>query len=110
MKMSLTKPIPKKMRDEMAKDPFYKQCCITGKNSKDEKIDWHHNLVYAGSRVNEPFAILPVAKSVHDNITVYKSQLDYIMWSRATPLQRQSYSKAVDYEAYYQFLKQKYEV
>jgi hypothetical protein len=35
--MSLTSPIPKEMREEMANDPFYKVCCITGRS--DEKID-----------------------------------------------------------------------
>jgi len=102
------RPIPKPLLKKMLADPFYQQCCITGKTAKDEKIELHHNLIFASRQVNEEFAILPLAKSVHDNIVYYKSLCDYIMWSRATEAQRKFYSKAIDYEQYYQFLKKKH--
>lgn len=92
----------------MLENPFYKQCCITGKTSKDEKIELHHNLIFAGKQVNEEFAILPLAKSIHENIVYYKSICDYIMWSRATLEQIKFYSKATDYQQYYQLLKKKH--
>lgn len=79
----------------MEADPFYKQCCITG--SKSGKIDWHHNLIFAGRQVNEKFCILPLLKSIHDNIVVHKEECDWIMWNRATDEEIKRYSKAIDY-------------
>lgn len=92
----------------MEADPFYKTCCISGRTSKQEKIDWHHNLIFAGRQVNEVFCILPLAKSIHDRIVEYKELCDYIMLSRATPEERSRYSKAINYELMYQNLKKKY--
>lgn len=96
--MSLTKPIPKKMREEMSADPFYKRCCVTGKTSAQEKIDWHHNFQFAGKRVNEKWCILPVCKSVHAkaDTSLVRGHLDFIMLNRATDDELQRYSKAID--------------
>lgn len=93
--MAIASPIPPKLKKEMEEDPFYSVCCITG--VKNEKIDWHHNLQFAGKRVNEKFCILPLAKSVHDNITYYKEECDWIMWNRASEEELTRYSKAIDY-------------
>lgn len=84
------------LKKKMASDPFYKQCCVTGR--KDEKIDWHHNLTFKGKRVNEEFCILPLLASVHREIIRYKEVCDWIMWNRAMPEQIKQYSVAVDYQ------------
>ena len=89
--------IPPSLREEMENDPFYKRCCITFTSS--EKIDWHHNLIFGGKQVNEKFCILPLAKSIHDNIVKYKEQCDWIMWSRASDEEIRRYSKAENYFA-----------
>ena len=88
--------IPPKMKEEMANDPFYKKCCITGRS--DEKIEWHHNLMFAGKRVSEKFAILPVLQSIHRQEAKYKDELNRIMLNRATDEELERYSKAVDYK------------
>jgi hypothetical protein len=87
--------IPDEMREEMANDPYYKKCCITGRS--DEKIDWHHNLIFAGRQVNEKWAILPLATSIHAKIHEYKDQCDKIMVSRATEDELRPYCKVIDY-------------
>lgn len=79
----------------MSSDLYYKKCCITGSTS--EKIEWHHNLIFGGRQVNEKFCILPLAKSIHDNIVKYKEICDWIMWSRATDDEIRKYSKANNY-------------
>lgn len=99
-------PIPKKLRDEMSNDPFYKRCCVSGVTS--EKIDFHHNLIFGNKQVQESFCILPLAKSIHDQITVYKDMCDWIMWSRATPDQIKKYSKAINYQRIFENLKQRF--
>jgi len=88
------RPIPKKLREELSNDPFYKKCCITGLGD----VEWHHNLIYAGRQVNEKFCILPLNKEVHKNIVKYKTRCDWIMWSRATPKEIEIYSKAYGYK------------
>lgn len=89
-------PIPKKLREEMAADPFYRRCCIT--ESMRGKIDWHHNLIFRGRQVQEKWAILPVNEEVHQNVSnpEIKQKLNWIMLNRATDEQLKKYSKAVD--------------
>ena len=89
------RPIPPKLKDNMSSDPYYKKCCVTGSTS--EKIDFHHNLIFGGRQVNEKFCILPLAKSIHDNIVKYKEICDWIMWSRANEDEIRRYSKANNY-------------
>ena len=84
------RPIPKKLKEDMASDPFYKQCCITGLGD----VEWHHNLIFAGRQVSQKFCILPLNKEVHRDIVKYRERCDWIMWNRATPREREEYSKA----------------
>lgn len=98
--MSLTKPIPKKMRDELAEDQFMQECCLIEAQDCwkcEGRIQWHHHLKFAGKRINEKWCILPVCEWHHKNESVYKKELDEIMVSRATYEELQPYSKAIDY-------------
>lgn len=83
--------IPPALREEMSNDPFYKKCCLGG----DGKIEWHHNLIYAGRQVNEKWCILPLSEGLHriaDRKDI-KEQLDTIMINRATPEDLAKYPK-----------------
>lgn len=90
--------IPKKLRDELANDPYYKKCCLSG--VMNEKIDWHHNFNYASKNINEKWCILPVANSIHQyhqGITSeVKEKLNWIMYNRATDEELKKYSKCKD--------------
>ena len=88
------RPIPKKLREEMASDPFYKRCCIT--NHVLGKIEWHHHLIFAGKQVNEKWCILPISKFVHDNLCHFKKKLNWIMYNRATDEELKKYSGVVN--------------
>lgn len=88
------RPIPKPLLAEMLADPFYTVCCISGRSN--EKIDLHHNFQFAGRQVNEKWCILPLAKSIHDRIIVYKDRCDWIMLNRADEATLKKYSKAID--------------
>ena len=101
-------PIPPKLRQEMADDPFYKQCCIMGKTN--EKINWHHNFQFAGRQLNEKWCILPLAESIHDSITDYKDICDWIMLNRATEATLKKYSKAVDLIRKREYLNKKFKL
>ena len=93
------RPIPPKLREQMADNKFYKQCCLQDSNCLG-KIEWHHNLIFGGKQVNEEFCILPICNWHHDREKhqIYKEKLNWIMWGRATNEQIQSYSKAINYQ------------
>lgn len=91
--------IPKKLRKEMAADPYYKVCAVTGdRGTRTDPIQWHHNLIFGGKQVQEKFCILPIKRSIHfkANDKTVKARLDWIMLSRATEEQLTHYSKAID--------------
>lgn len=88
--------IPPKLRQEMADDPYYKRCCVTG--ATNEKIEWHHNLIYAGKQVQEKWCILPLAYHIHAvaNDKLIRERLDWVMLNRGTDDDLKRYSKGVD--------------
>ena len=102
--------IPKKLLNEILEDKFYKKCCRTGKPYG--KIDFHHNLIFAGKQVQEKFAILPVHNSIHQYhnglTSEVKEKLNWIMVNRMSDVELNYYSKAVDYTALKKRLNKKY--
>lgn len=79
------RPIPRKLRDDMASDMFYKTCCMPMTDCNG-RIEWHHNLIFRGRQVNEKFAILPLCQKHHriaDRSDV-KNILNAIMSMRAS--------------------------
>lgn len=100
------RPIPPKLREEMSEDPYYKSCCLQG--ACIGRVEWHHNLIYAGRQVNEKFCILPLCEYHHRNIVKIKEVVDHRMLNRATDDELRKYSKAVDYIALRERLNKKY--
>lgn len=100
--------IPPKLREEMAADPFYQRCCITGAMAKNTKVEWHHNLIHAGKQVQEKWCILPLAEAVHDDIAYYKEECDWIMLNRADEATLKRYSRAENLVAKRDRLNKKY--
>jgi hypothetical protein len=98
--------IPTKLKIELNDDVFYTRCCLTGVSNRETKIDFHHNLIYAGKQVQEKFCILPLAKSVHDKLP--KELCDWVMWNRATDEEIARYSKAENYQLTKERLNKKY--
>lgn len=89
--------IPPELNAEINDDPFYKQCCITGRTY--EKIDRHHNLIHAGKQVQIKAAILPLARSIHEKVfrKDIKDRCDWVMTNRMTEQELDMYSRAVVY-------------
>jgi hypothetical protein len=97
--MSLTRPIPAKMRDEMDADPFYHECCVTGLPASSwTKIEWHHAFTWAGQRVNEKWCIVPLAKAIHDRVhePAIAKTVERIILNRADEETLRRYSKATN--------------
>jgi protein involved in ribonucleotide reduction len=88
------RPIPPKLKEDMANDAYYKKCCIADWNCNGN-IEWHHNFIYAGRQQNHKWCILPLCHTHHmkaENKQI-KSELDMIMISRATPEELAEYPK-----------------
>jgi len=61
------KPIPLKLREEIAKDPFMKRCIYEhiGKGHECRgRIEWEHAFIYQ-TQINEAWAIVPVCTYHH---------------------------------------------
>lgn len=103
------RPIPLSLSNEMSEDPFMKVCCLSS-HGEDcyGKIEWHHNLIYAGRQVNARFCIVGLCKFHHDKIAYFKEKVDWVMVNRASDDELQSYSKAIDYIALRERLNKKY--
>ena len=103
--------IPKKLRAELAEDPEYAYCSLTGTaGTRYDKIEWHHNLIFKGKQVQRKFAILPILHSIHaqaNNIEM-RERLDWIMWNRATSSEITEFSKAVNYHQRLEYLNEKF--
>lgn len=89
---NMVKPIPLKMREELANDPFMKGCCLLSTECKG-RIEFHHNLIYAGKRVNEYGSILPVCHYHHEKESKFKKQLNRIMEFRMTREEKDRYPR-----------------
>lgn len=94
------RPIPVKLRNELSEDKFYKKCCLQSSDCKG-RIEFHHNLIFAGKQVNESFCILPLCHWHHEREKhqIFKEKLNWIMWCRATNEEVKKYSKAIDYQS-----------
>lgn len=55
------------MRAVLKADPFMRMCIVA--HECEGKVEWHHAFMYAGKRVNEVWAILPLCKKHHDHLT-----------------------------------------
>lgn len=110
--------MPAKLRREMNDKLFYGRCCLTGTGKPNhlasrfdpEKIEWHHNLIFAGKQVQEEFAILPILKRLHDDVSnpEVKDRCDWIMLNRATEDQIKKYSKVVNLQRRLDELNERY--
>lgn len=101
------RPIPPQMRQSMDSDPYYHKCAVSGAVGR---VEWHHNLIFAGRQVNEPWAIIPLAPEIHDQArnTEMRETLDWIMLNRASDDELRPYCKAIDYIGMRKRLNEKY--
>ncbi len=90
-------PIPVKIREEMANDPFYKTCCLSHLGGCEGRIEWHHCLIYGGRQVQQKFAILPACHKHHAEVSKYNDQFIHVALNRATDSELQSITKAINY-------------
>lgn len=84
------RPIPKKLREEMASDPYYEKCC----RANDEcagRITWEHAFIYGGRQINEKWAIIPLCVYHHLGAGLVKIINQKIASTRASRKDREKY-------------------
>lgn len=89
----LGKPIPIKMREAMAADPYYQQCARNEALNDHvceacpvtmRLIEWEHAMKHAGSKVNEIWAIVPICWWAHRGPGLVKEINQWLALNRAT--------------------------
>ena len=94
--------IPKKLRNEMALDPFYHDCALSedGQCIVERKIEWHHVLIFAGRQVQSKAFIVPACDGYHHRFATrhdIAQRFLKVSLARATDDELRSMSKAIDY-------------
>lgn len=104
--------IPKKLRNEMAADPFYSKCSREGLlgHTCDGRITWEHVFIFSGRQVNKIWAIIPLCEKGHsvdhyqDGGDLDKHINEWIALNRATVEELVEVSKARNYVHYRDYL------
>ena len=106
--MSLTRPIPKEIRDKFSKDIWYSYCCIADKKCSGH-IQWHHNLTHSGKRTDDEEGILPACVYHHSKASVSEihERFDYVMLSHGYDAINAKYPRG-GWEQRYKYLCEKY--
>lgn len=86
------RPIPKKLKSELANEPYYKKCARASEQCQG-RITWEHALIYAGKQVNERWAIIPLCVYHHLGVGLNKRENIKIALSRATKEDLSKYPK-----------------
>lgn len=114
--------IPKKMREEMQLDPFYHSCarrdalhdheCERDPLNPQKPVEWEHALYFAGSKIQEKFAIVPICYWAHRGSGMNKQINEWIALNRATTEEMLELSRkgGKDYFIYRSYLNKKYGV
>lgn len=93
--------IPLKLRAEMTNDPEYSRCCLAGYHECAGRITREHAMYYAGKKIQERWAIIPLCASGHgvdlyqDAGTVHKEVRVWVALNRATDDDLMPYNRAV---------------
>ena len=60
-------PIPKKLREEISKDPFMTVCIYQSQGAPNHnckgRITWEHAYIYAGRKINAKWALVPCCEN-----------------------------------------------
>jgi hypothetical protein len=108
--------IPRKLREEMASDPYYGMCArqalfhdhVCGADPLTGKlIEWEHAIKYKGKQLQEKWAIVPLCYEAHRGNLLDKDKNRYIALSRASNKDLASYDRA-DFIQQKTYLEEKY--
>jgi hypothetical protein len=87
------RPIPMKLRLEMAEDSYYESCARANEGGCKGRITWEHAFMYAGKQINERWAIIPLCVYHHLGPGLDKRKNERIAIARATEQDLQKYPR-----------------
>lgn len=85
-------PIPKKLREEMAADPYYGVCSRLGEDCSG-RITWEHAFTYAGKQIQRKWAIIPLCWRHHLGDRLNKVANQHIAAARTTEEDRREFAR-----------------
>ncbi len=89
---TVMRPIPLKLKNTLAADPYYEQCARSGHDCQGP-ITWEHAFIYAGKQINEAWAIIPLCVYHHLGAGLNKRVNEYIALRNATEEQLAKYPR-----------------
>lgn len=108
--------IPKKLREELRRDPYYRHCALEGLHGHEcaGRVTWEHALTFEGKKVQMRFCLVPLCEKAHavcrfqDAGTLRKDMNVWVALNRASEEEIDALSKAVDYIRKREYLNEKY--
>lgn len=100
------RPIPKKLRDELQNDEYYKRCARDIDGDCKGRITWEHAFIYAGKQINAKWAIIPLCWYHHIGKGLNKDKNQWIALKRACPGDFKTHPKK-DWEQSLRYLENK---
>ena len=80
--MSLQCKIPTDMREQLADDPFMQRCIMSVGMFCSGRVQWHHAFTYAGRRINEIWALIPLCEWHHSREGTIRHIIDHFVVRR----------------------------
>jgi len=78
------RPIPQKLRKIIDSSAYYETCARKGSDCRG-RITIEHSFLYAGTQINELWALLPLCWHHHLGTGLDKRLNEYLALQRATP-------------------------
>lgn len=106
--------IPKDLLEELKKDSYYKKCVRHAEGKCQGRITFEHSHIHAGKQIQAKWAIIPLCAFHHevdnfqDNGDLNKELNQMFALNRATDLELEAISKAIDYKQRRKYLNAKY--
>ena len=100
------RPIPTKLRKQLAADPFMR-CCVYTQSTQD--VSWEHCWLYGNRQINERWAIVPLKRDLNVNMSAdVKEYCRWVSINRATDEELKKYPRT-NWQQLKSYLNKKYE-
>jgi hypothetical protein len=85
--------IPKRLRDELSKDKYYRNCLRLVEGNCQGRITWEHSEMYSGRQIQERWAIIPLCVYHHLGIGLNKRMNKWFAVNRMTEEDEKKYPR-----------------
>ena len=75
------RPIPPKLKEQIANDPFMRDCIYRSPDAPNHncrgRITWEHSFIYKGRQISEAWAIVPCCENHNSGVKMVKASNQY---------------------------------